>query len=155
MRFKTKASTTLIGICFSSGHWLMFCPYNAIKSIDSDSATAPPIAGCALPSGSGSASYTMAATGPISDALNPKAADTEQKYEAGRAVAATVAPTASSAQRYTPDSMPADVARIVNGACRLFEVRAIACGVGGCHLPVAPFALPHHVIRSCCCCCAL
>jgi hypothetical protein len=57
----------------------------------------------------------MAATGPINDLIAPKALATEKAYDAGNDLP-------SSSVRFTPDSMPAGVARIVNGARKLFEV---------------------------------
>jgi hypothetical protein len=57
----------------------------------------------------------MASTGPINDLIAPKASATVKSYDAGHDL-----PSASA--RFTPDNMPAGVARIVNGARRLFEV---------------------------------
>eukprot|EP00882_Tetradesmus_deserticola_P001620 GHRQ01001746.1.p1 GENE.GHRQ01001746.1~~GHRQ01001746.1.p1 ORF type:complete len:234 (+),score=98.83 GHRQ01001746.1:159-860(+) len=60
----------------------------------------------------------MAATGPINDLIAPEASATEKKFAAGHSLP-------SSSARFTPDNMPAGVARIVNGARKLFEVRTM------------------------------
>ncbi|KAF6264806.1 hypothetical protein COO60DRAFT_1482685 [Scenedesmus sp. NREL 46B-D3] len=60
----------------------------------------------------------MAATGPINDAIAPSASNTEKAYHAGHDLP-------SSSARFTPDSMPPGVARIVDGARKLFEVRTM------------------------------
>ncbi|WIA16916.1 hypothetical protein OEZ85_013842 [Tetradesmus obliquus] len=60
----------------------------------------------------------MAATGPINDLIAPKASATEKAYDAGHNLP-------SSSARYSPDNLPAGVARIVTGARRLFEVRTM------------------------------
>lgn len=60
----------------------------------------------------------MAATGPIDHILRPKVAATEDSYGGGRSLP-------SAAASYTPDNMPAGVARIVDGARKIFEVRTM------------------------------
>lgn len=57
----------------------------------------------------------MAATGPVDHILRPKVAATEDSYGGGRSLP-------PSAVSYTPENMPAGVARIVNGARRIFDV---------------------------------
>ena len=57
----------------------------------------------------------MAATGTLDHILRLKVANTEDEFEAGRSLPST-------ASAYTPERMPPGVARIVNGARRIFEV---------------------------------